>query len=143
MNNQFYKKFQLYQIMVVFSVLFSLVGFSYNVWRMEASEQNNNTRTACFEMLINLSSLEQLIYTGYYDGDTTESSPRIGWVKVGLISDLSTLTNDAVEKESTTLKEHWSTNWNTVATSQDSVDTMVEAIDSVRTEIKDLLTSLE
>lgn len=129
--------------MVVFSVLFSLIGFSYNVWRMEVSEQNNNTRTACFEMLINLSSLEQLIYTGYYDGNITESSPRIGWVKVGLIGDLSSLTNDAVEKKSTSLKEYWSANWNTVATSQDSVDTMVMAIDSVRAEIKDLLTSLE
>jgi hypothetical protein len=101
--------------MVVFSVLFALVGFSYNVWRIKVSEQNSNTRTACFEMLINLSSLEQLIYTGYYDGNTPESSPCIGWVKVGLIGDLSSLTNDAVEKKSTTLKKHWSANWNTVA----------------------------
>ncbi len=130
-------------MMVIFSVLFSLIGFSYNVWRMEVSEENNNIRTACFEMLVNLSSLEQLIYTAYYDGNTAESSPRIGWVKVGLIGDLSTLTDDAVEKQSTMLREYWSENWNTVATSQDSVDTMVKAIDSVRTEIKVLLTSLE
>jgi len=143
MNNQFYKKFQLYQLTVIFSVLFSLVGFSYNVWRMEVSEENNNIRTACFEMLINLSSLEQLIYTGYYDANSAESSPRIGWVKVGLINDLSTLTDESVEHSSTTLRDTWSVNWETVATDQHSVDAMVEAIDSVRTEIKSLLTSLE
>lgn len=143
MNNQFYKKFQLYQLTVVFSVLFSLIGFSYNVWRMEVSEENNNIRTASFEMLINLSSLEQLIYTAHYDGNTPESSPRIGWVKVGLIGDLSALTDTAVEKKATILREYWAENWDTVTTSQDSVDTMVEAIDSVRSEIKVLLTSLE
>tara|TARA_R110002050_G_scaffold57423_3_gene128890 strand:- start:46319 stop:46750 length:432 start_codon:yes stop_codon:yes gene_type:complete len=143
MKNQFYKKFQLYQLAVIFSLLFSLVGFSYNVWRMEISEENNNIRTACFEMLINLSSLEQLIYTAYYDGNTLESSPRIGWVKVGLIGDLSALTDQSVEKSSTILKASWSAHWNTLTTNQDSVDALVIAIDSVRTEIKGLLTSLE
>jgi len=79
-------------------VLFSLVEFSYNVWRIKVSGQENNTRSACFEMLLNQYSLEQLIYTGHYDGNTTESISRMGWVKEGLIADLSTLTNDAVEQ---------------------------------------------
>ena len=124
-------------------MLFALLGFSYNVWRMEVSEENNNIRTACFEMLINLSSLEQLIYAAHYDNDLKEGNPRKGWVTVGLIVDLSVLTNDAVKQESVRLKEIWSTNWETVPTSKPSVDKMVEAIDSVRTEIKQLLSSLE
>jgi len=143
MDAQLRKKLHLYQLSVVFSVLFALIGFSYNVWRMEVSEENNTIRTACFEILINLSSLEQLIYTAYYDGDTKEGSPRKGWVKVGLIVDLSALTGDAVKKKAIALKEVWSTNWNTIATSKDSVDNIVQAIDSVRTEIKHLLSSLE
>lgn len=143
MNTQINKKLHLYQITVISSVLFTLIGFSYNVWRMEVSEENNNIRTACFEILIKLSSLEQLIYTAHYDGDIKEGNPRKGWVTVGLIADLSVLTDEAVERKSAALKEVWATHWNTMATSKDSVDTMVEAIDSARTEIKRLLSSLE
>ena len=41
---------------------------------MEVSENNNNIRTASFEMLINLSSLEQLVYSAYYDNDLKEGN---------------------------------------------------------------------
>ena len=143
MDTPFQYKPHIYQVAVIFSVLFALLGFSYNVWRMEVSEENNTIRTACFEMLINLSSLEQLIYTAYYDGDIKEGSPRKGWVTVNLIADLSALTDDAVKRESFALKEIWAINWSTMATSKDSVDKMVKAIDSARAEIKRLLSSLE
>jgi hypothetical protein len=143
MDIAFQKKQNLYLLTVSFSVLFALIGFTYNVWRMEVSEENNTIRTACFEILTNLSSLEQLIYTAYYDGDSKEGSPRKGWVKVGLITDLSALADDAVQTRSTQLKAVWSDNWSTISTSQASVDKMVNAIDSVRVEIKRLLDSLE
>jgi len=143
MDPQIIKRLNLYQVTVIFSVLFALVGFSYNVWRMEVSEENSNIRTACFEMLINLSSLEQLIYASHYDADKDEGNPRKGWVTVGLVTDLSTLTNDAVKESSATLKSVWSAHWETMPTNKDSVDKMVVAIDSVRAEIKHLLSSLE
>ena len=143
MDIQILKKLHLYQLTVIFSVLFALAGFSYNVWRMEVSEQNNNIRTACFEMLLELSTLEQLIYTAHYDGDVKEGSPRKGWVKVGLIADLSVLTTDSVETKALALKETWSTHWSTMATNKESVDKIVNAIDSVRSELKQILNSLE
>ena len=87
--------------------------------------------------------MEQLIYTAHYDRDVKEGSPRKGWVKVGLIADLSVLTTDSVERQTTILKEAWSTNWSTMLTNKDSVDQIVSAIDSVRSEIKLVLSSLE
>ena len=83
MDNQRFRRVNLYKVTIVLSVLFTLVGFSYNVWRMEVSEKNNNIRTASFEILINLSSLEQLVYAAYYDDDLKEGNPRKGWVTVG------------------------------------------------------------
>lgn len=136
-------KLYLYQATVIFSVLFSLIGFSYNVWRMEASEQNNNVRTACFEMLVNLSDLEQLIYSAYYDQDEDAGSPRKGWVTVGLIVDLSSLSNEDVERAAVNLKIVWSSEWSQMSEEQSSVDQMVVAIDNVRLEIKNLLNGLE
>jgi hypothetical protein len=143
MDTQIQKKLHLYQITVIFSVLFALMGFSYNVWRMEVSEENNNIRTACFEILLELSSLEQLIYAAHYDGDIKEGNPRKGWVLVGLIEDLSVLTSDPVKTQAATLKEVWSAHWSTMKNNRDSVDQIVKAIDSVRSNIKLVLHSLE
>jgi len=143
MNEQFNLKFKLYQITVIFSMLFALVGFSYNVWRMEVSEQNNTIRTASFEMLVELSSLEQLIYTAHYDGDVAEGSPRKAWVKVGLIVDLSVLTAPSVQHKANTLKGVWAANWDSISHDNNAVNNVVTEIDIVRSEIKLLLKSLE
>ncbi|KGJ86749.1 hypothetical protein [Colwellia psychrerythraea] len=143
MDNQIDNRVNLYQRTVIFSLLFTLVGFSYNVWRMEVSENNNNMRTASFEMLKNLSSLEQLVYSAYYDEDLKEGNPRKGWVIVGLIDDLSVLTNEDVKTTTTDLKEVWSLHWETIASRQQTVDSIVGSIDDVRDEIKSLLKSLD
>ena len=143
MNENIYKKLHLYQLTVIFSVLFALVGFSYNVWRMEVSEQNNNIRTACFEILLALSELEQLVYVAHYDGDSQEGNPRKGWVKIGLITDLSVLTHQSAETQAARLKQVWSANWRTMANDKSSVDKIVEAIDAVRIDLKQVLRTLE
>lgn len=134
---------KLYYLAVIYSLLFTLLGFSYNVWRMEVSEHNNTIRTASFEMLVELSSLEQLIYAAHYDGDLNEGSPRKGWVKVGLIADLSVLTDQSVELTADDLRKIWAQNWDKVADDNDSVTYIVKAIDNVRSEIKRVLKSLE
>ncbi len=136
MDKQLQKKVNLYQLMVIFSVLFALLGFTYNVWRMEVSEQNNTIRTACFEMLLELSTLEQLIYSAHYDGDVVEGSPRKGWVKVGLISDLSLLTADSVRQAASELTVTWTQHWSTMKDNTESVNQIIKAIDTVRTSIK-------
>lgn len=143
MDTQFQTKYQLYQVTLIFSILFSLLGFSYNVWRMEISEQNNTIRTASFEMLVELSSLEQLVYIAHYDGDLDEGSPRKGWVKVGLITDLSVLTDTSIEQKADDLNEVWAATWDDIDQDNAAVDRVVKAIDSVRTEIKVVLKALE
>lgn len=143
MNHLLTDKLKWYQLTVLFSVLFALLGFSYNVWRMEVSEQNNNLRTASFEILVNLASLEQLIYTAHYDGDFSEGSPRKGWVLVGLITDLSVLTDEDVAQCAAKLKTVWAANWDKMGKDQDAVDSLIKAIDEVRAELKRLLASLD
>lgn len=135
-------KKNIYQVAVIFSVLFALIGFSYNVWRMEVSEENNNVRTACFEMLLTLSSLEQLVYAAHYDKDDIEGNPRNGWIKVGLIADLSLLTSNSLEKETTSLKKIWSDHWSSMKEHRESTNKIIKAIDSTRNEIKRELSRL-
>ena len=143
MNDITEKKLLLYQMTAVFSVLFALAGFSYNVWRMEISEKNNNIRTACFEILIELASLEQLIYTAVYDGDLKEGSPRKGWVKVGLVNDLSTTVSKEVQDKAEALRTTWAGNWDAMLSDPSSAEKIVRAIDDMRSDIKKVLVSLE
>jgi len=143
MDTEVNKKLYLYQVTVILSLLFALVGFTYNVWRMEVSEQNSNIRTACFEMLLELSSLEQLVYAAHYDKDVVQGSPRKGWVKVGLIKDLSVLTTATVEAQAEALTNIWDSHWQTMQASRASTDQIVAAIESVRGEIKQVMHSLE
>lgn len=137
------KQIKNYQVAVIASLLFALLGFSYNVWRMEITEENANTRTACFELLLVLSELEQLVYSAHYDKNTAEGSPRKGWVKVGLTVDLSVLTTTEVKQSALQLKEVWSTHWQSIDNEEQSVQAIVLSIDSARTEIKILLKDLK
>ena len=59
-----------YQATAIFSVLFALAGFSYNVWRMEVSEANAAKREAAFEIMLQLAELEHEVYAAHYDQDT-------------------------------------------------------------------------
>lgn len=128
---------------LIFSVVIALIGFSYNVWRMEVTEKNSTIRTASFEILIHLSTLEQLVYTAHYDQDLKEGSPRKGWVVVGLVNDLSVLTDPVITESTTQLKDVWSNHWQSLSNDQASADAIVESIDGVRSELKQLLTSLD
>ena len=138
-----FNKLYLYQLAVIFSVLFALVGFSYNVWRMEITEENDNIRTASFEILLELSSLEQLIYAAHYDKDKVNGSPRKGWVIVGLVNDLSVLAGDSIQEDARALKEIWAVQWEGINDDEKAVKQIIEAIDSIRSEIKQVLTKLE
>lgn len=142
MSLELRQKVLLFQITTVIGVVFALVGFSYNVWRMEITEANNNIRTACFEILTELAELEQLVYAAHYDHDAVAGSPRKGWVKVGLVGDLSVLTAAGVTERSMALKDVWSDHWDRYADERQSVDAVVAAIEGVRGEIKRVLKTL-
>jgi len=142
MSTELHRKLFLYQLTTAFGILFALAGFSYNVWRMEISEDNSSIRLACFEVLTELAALEQVIYAAHYDHDVGEGSPRKAWVKVGLIRDLSTLTAVSVEMEASRLHRIWSEHWDTIVANENSVAKVIAAIDSVRAEVKSVLKTL-
>lgn len=139
----FKAKIQVYYLTAIFSFIFAIVGFTYNAWRMEASEENNNVRTAAFEVLQNLAELEQNIYAAHYDNDKQNGSPRIGWVKVGLVLDLSLLVSDDVYQQAMSLKGTWRDSWVNVENDQVVVEKLVADIDKVRTAIKETLQNLQ
>ena len=121
----------------------AVVGFSYNAWRMELTEDNNNIRTASFEVLTELSELEQVIYAAHYDKNLQDGNPRKAWVKVGLIVDLSSLISAQVEKDANDLKSVWSKSWHLVKDDESVTKKLVDHMDKVRISIKNDLKNLQ
>jgi len=93
-------------------------------------------------VLKELAELEQVIYSGFYDRNITEGNPRKGWVKVGLILDLSSLVSDSVNLQAKKLQHSWSEHWNRFSSEQTSTDRLISDIDDIRSEIKLVLKSL-
>lgn len=136
-------KFKAYYLTAVFSLIFAVTGFSYNAWRMEVTEDNSNVRTASFETLLVLAELQQLIYSAHYDQDMVAGNPRTGWVKIGLISDLSILISQPVMHAATELHQSWTDHWNKIQNNKESVELLINDIDSVRATIKQALINLK
>ena len=120
----------------IFSLFFAIVGFSYNAWRLEESEKNDNVRNAAFQILVELAEFEQILYLAYYDQNEIDGNPRKGWVKVGLVNDLGMLVDDATYKHAEALKALWSDTWQEISTDRDVVNRLVDEIDQVRDAVK-------
>ena len=124
-------------------MLFALVGFSYNVWRMEITEYNSNARSASFELLLQLSELESIVYAAYYDKDVILGNPRQGWVKVNLIADLSMITEPELSVAAEELKLSWQSNWQHMTDDEASAQAVVTQIDETRARVRQLLKRLD
>jgi hypothetical protein len=136
-------RMKLYQATALFSVLFALVGFSYNVWRLEITEENNNVRAAAFESLLQLAELEQLVYAAHYDQDEEAGNPRVGWVKVGLIKDLSLICSTPIQEAASSLRDTWKDNWQAMPQQRSAADAIVNAIDDSRRALQSALADLD
>ncbi|MBE7214211.1 hypothetical protein MK852_12100 [Shewanella benthica] len=133
----------IFQITAVFSMVFALVGFSYNVWRMEVTEYNSTMRSASFELLLQLSELEGIIYAAYYDKDPVAGNPRKGWIKVNLIADLSMITEAELQQATQQLKQDWQLHWDSIDDDETSVKQVIAKIDNTREEVRLLLSKLD
>lgn len=136
------KRLKIYQLTSIITILFTLVGFTYNVHRLEQTEQNTNIRTSSFEILKELANLEQIVYAAYYDKDPIKGNPRIGWVKVGLIIDLSKINPNENNYKTHKLYESWNKNWQEINQNETSVNEIINNIDIIREEIRVVLKSL-
>ena len=136
------QKIVIYQIIVMMSFVFGVLGFVYTNWRYEHNEENTNIRIASFQMMQELASLEQNIYANHYDKDPTKGNPRDGWVKVGLIDDLSIFISEDSKIATKQLKDTWTKEWKKITEDQNVTDTLVKEIDEIRSEIREVLKEL-
>lgn len=142
MKPQVNPKLGVYYLTSIVSLVIAVIGFSYNTWRLEVTEDNNNIRTAAFEVFTHLAEFEQILYAAHYDENLVDGSPRKGWVKAGMIKDLSLLISPQTQTKADKLYQNWQQNWQMVPEDVSVVNLLVEDIDAVRAEIKVTLASL-
>lgn len=119
-------------IVALISLVIAVGGFSYAMWRDEQSEKNRNIRTASFEVLMEVEQLRLIVDYAHYDKDKERGNPITGWPHVLLIRDLSHLVDADTAGAGDKLFTVWSDNWDSIDTSQASVDKITSAIEEVR-----------
>jgi len=138
-------KVQLKQnVIAITSLMVALIGLSANIYHMEQKERNSNLREASFQLLLELSELEEITFHLQYDNKLSTINPRSGWVKVRLISAVSSLMPEMIQQNTKNLHQAWSENWQKLGDQDDtSSDIVIEQISSVRGSLLTLIESLQ
>jgi len=126
------------------SLLVAVSSLSYNSWRYEQTEENQNQRMAAFEILFKLGELQNVVFHHRYDMDRNAlGNPRTGWSHVLLIRDLSHLMKPPMAEKSEQLLVTWQSHWETMGTRKQSADEILHSAEAVRQATLQLLASLE
>jgi hypothetical protein len=127
----------------IISLVVALSALGYNTYRNELTETNRNIRSAGFEMLHELAELQLIADYAHYDKDATRGNPITGWGRLLYMRDLSFLMSAAVVSETGLLTEVWGSEWNALHEDEASNKRITEAINAVRDQVRETITSLE
>ena len=130
-------------MVALISLAVAVTGLSYNTWRNERTEANNNIRNASFAMILELGKLQEVVFLGHYDRDEVRGNPRSGWTAILTISDLAMIVPAPVPALADELKTTWGADWDLLGR-EDAAQQRIQArIDALREGIRGTLNSLE
>ncbi len=93
------------------SLVTAIVGISYNTWRDQQNEINDNMRKAAFEVLTDLGELQTIVNYAHFQQDRTRGDPIEGWKHVVMVRDLGHLLTPDAAKAADDLYINWQANW--------------------------------
>jgi hypothetical protein len=130
-------------LLALLSLLVALMALSYNTWRNESSEQHRNIRAAEFEMLKELSEVQQIIDYAYLRQDLQRGDLAKGLAHVLFIRDLAKLTPESVDNSAQALLVAWNSDSDKLASNKEAGSALSEQVLSTRTVVLDSLRSLK
>lgn len=125
----------------IISLLIAVVALVHNNRLYEKAEANRNTRAASFEILMKLGQLQQEVNRLHFES-YSEATVIAAWGNIALIADLSELMPAPVPEKAQTLLATWNANQPQLKESRESVETLSQDIDSMRTTIIDVIRQL-
>ena len=131
------------QSLAIVSLVIALIALSYNTWRNEESEFNQNIRRSGFEMLVHIGELQRLTYVAHFERKRETVSPRMGWVEVLVLKDLAMLMPESEALRTEELVVAWTDNWTRLGDDDLALAAIDQAIDDLRHDVVAVLESLE
>ncbi len=98
------------------SLITAIVGISYNTWRDQQNEVNDNMRKAAFEVLTDLGELQTIVNYAHFQQDSARGDPIEGWKHVVMVRDLGRLLTPDAAKSAENLYISWQGNWENLGT---------------------------
>lgn len=114
------------------SLVVALVALGYSTWRNEITERNRNLRTAGFELLAEIGSLQQVVFYAHFNAGDARGDARMGWADVLTIEDLAALMPPEVGRDAAALRETWQSGWTGLGTRDEDHRRIDAAIDRLR-----------
>lgn len=130
-------------VLALLSLLVALTALGYNTWRNEASESHRNIRAAEFEMLKELSELQEIIDYAYLRQDAQRGDLGKGLAHVLFLRDLASLTPKPVTDSAEALLQTWNVNSDKLASSKEAGAALSEQVLNTRRTVLDSLRSLK
>lgn len=128
--------------LALLSLVVALSALFYNTWRNESTERNRNIRAAEFEMLKDLSELQQVIEYAAYRKDKERGDPTRALTLILQIRDLGELTTPTVSAASAHLQEVWAKQGDQVGNNIEVSNVLSEEILNTRRVVIESLRSL-
>jgi len=126
------------------SLAVAVTSLGYNTWRNEASEHNRNQRLVSIELLLMLGDLQQLTLDRQYGKDIdAEAILREAWAKILTIRDISMVAEGSVPVSAMNLYDVWSADYDQLGSGTAAKDRIIVALNQVRQDSQDVLTSLD
>lgn len=126
------------------SLAIAITSLGYNTWRNEASEHNRNQRLVSIEMLLQLGDLQRLTLDRHWGENIDEEAIlREGWAKVLTIRDLSQVASGSVPDSAMALHNVWNADREKLGESTEAKDRIIDALETVRRDLHDVLLSLD
>lgn len=86
------------------SLVVALAALGYSTWRNEITERNRNLRTAGFELLAEIGSLQQVVFYAHFNAGDARGDARMGWADVLTIEDLAALMPPEIGRDAAALR---------------------------------------
>ncbi len=125
------------------SLVTAIVGISYNTWRDQQNEINDNMRKAAFEVLTDLGELQTIVNYAHFQQDSTRGHPIEGWKHVVMVRDLGHLLTPDAAKAADDLYANWQGNWENLGNDQQTELLISKQITQTRKAVLTTIDSLK
>lgn len=125
------------------SLVTAIVGISYNTWRDQQNEINDNMRKAAFEVLTDLGELQTIVNYAHFQQNNARGDPIEGWKHVVMVRDLGHLLTPEAAKASDDLYASWQVNWEQLSTDKRAENMISQQIMQTRKAVLTTIDSLK